>query len=319
MAHKLAVVREAGFSRFHGYERPLPELPAFWHCNQARCDPGYVLAHHAHRSVEIIYVISGSASWTVDGEPVALKGGDFFITRPGEVHGGVIGPRGLVNYAVGFDPKILPVPHASSPRRLATSRGDGDMVQAVSEACAADNHLSALDRRIIPGGHGCEAILSRLMHELDRCAADDERQRLLTVSMVQALLVELLVFVTRCSLRRNERQLPQRRSEAHDFSEILAWMATRVEHPPSLGETARRAGLSPAHFVVAFKRSTRQTPLEAMTLLRIEEAKRRLRARPRRAVTDIAIGLGFSSSQYFSLVFRKVVGCSPSQWQARSG
>jgi AraC-like DNA-binding protein len=312
---RLGATQEPGFERFHGYERPLPELPAFWHCNQAVCEPGFVLAQHAHRTVEIIYVIAGTAAWTVDGEPVALKGGDFFITRPGEVHGGRIGPRGLSNYAIGFDPKVLPLPSASAAKRLGARRGDGDVVAAVSEACAAGDRLAALDRRIIGGGHGCEAILSRLMGELDRCAADDPRERALTVSMVQALLVELLVFITRCSLRRQDRL--RGRSAPRDFSELVAWMGSRVEHPPSLAETARRAGLSPAHFVGAFKRATGQTPLEAMTGLRVEEAKRRLSSQPRRPVTDIAIDLGFSSSQYFSLVFRKVAGCTPSQWRSR--
>ncbi|MBA3708973.1 MAG: helix-turn-helix transcriptional regulator, partial [Planctomycetes bacterium] len=281
--------REPGFRQFHGYERPLPELPAFWHLNWAQCQPGYVLAQHAHATLEIIYVISGTASWTVDGAPVDLKRGDIFITRSGEVHGGRIGPRGLSNYAIGFDPRILPLPVARSPRRIAGG-GEGDVAQAMTEACAADDHLQALDRRIIGGGQGCEAILARLMAELDHCAADDARERALTVSMVQAILVELLVFITRCSLRRQDRL--QRPTEARDFSDIVAWMGTRVERPPSLGEAARRAGLSPAHFVVAFKRSTGETPLETMTRLRIEEAQRRLSDRPRAPVTDIAIDLG---------------------------
>jgi AraC-like DNA-binding protein len=33
------------------------------------------------------------------------------------------------------------------------------------------------------------------------------------------------------------------------------------------------------------------------------------------SVTRLAHELGFSSSQYFSVVFRRLKGCTPSQWR----
>jgi AraC family L-rhamnose operon regulatory protein RhaS len=79
----------------------------------------------------------------------------------------------------------------------------------------------------------------------------------------------------------------------------------------------RRAGLSASHFAEVFRRETGRTPLEYLTSARIEEATRRLLERPEASVTRIASELGFSSSQYFSTVFRRHVGCTPGEWRRR--
>jgi two-component system response regulator YesN len=69
-------------------------------------------------------------------------------------------------------------------------------------------------------------------------------------------------------------------------------------------------------FSVVFKRETGLTPLECVTKLRIEESMIRLRD-TRCSVTSIASALGFSSSQYFSMVFKKHKGCTPQQYRTR--
>ena len=46
---------------------------------------------------------------------------------------------------------------------------------------------------------------------------------------------------------------------------------------------------------------------------------RELLAGTKRTITDIAHGSGFSSSQYFSNVFRKYAGTTPSRFRSASG
>lgn len=48
--------------------------------------------------------------------------------------------------------------------------------------------------------------------------------------------------------------------------------------------------------------------------LRIEEAKRMMRENPDQKLTDVAFNVGFSSLSYFSSVFSKIEGVSPSVW-----
>ena len=66
-----------------------------------------------------------------------------------------------------------------------------------------------------------------------------------------------------------------------------------------------------------FKRAFGRTPLEHLTRLRVEAAAERLRSDPRASVTDVALDLGFCSSQYFAEVFKRVMGTTPRRWRER--
>ncbi len=79
-----------------------------------------------------------------------------------------------------------------------------------------------------------------------------------------------------------------------------------------------RAGLSTAHFTVVLRREIGATPPEYLTQRRIEAAGRAL-LEPGATITRVAHAFGFSTSQYFSLVFRKVQGCTPRDWRLRGG
>ncbi len=48
--------------------------------------------------------------------------------------------------------------------------------------------------------------------------------------------------------------------------------------------------------------------------LRLEEAKKMMRAHPDAKLKDIAYNVGFSSLPYFSSVFAKSEGVTPSAW-----
>jgi AraC-like DNA-binding protein len=87
-----------------------------------------------------------------------------------------------------------------------------------------------------------------------------------------------------------------------------------IDTPPSVAEMARTAGVSETSFRKRFKSEVGCSPLDYVTRRRIQEAKRLL-SEGGRSITDIAYELGFSSSQYFATVFKRVTGVSPSRYQ----
>ena len=79
-------------------------------------------------------------------------------------------------------------------------------------------------------------------------------------------------------------------------------------------DLARSVGISPRHFLRAFRQSFNSTPLQFIMELRIQEAKRRLTSTAE-GVTEVALACGFSHTQHFSTTFRKYVGTTPSEFR----
>jgi len=306
-----------GFTSYHGYDVPFDDFPAFTHINEAVCTPAHVLHPHAHPHYEFCYFHKGRAQWTCGTQRYQLGPGDFYISRPGEVHAGLPDPADPNhNFAVGFDPAQLPVGLPARPPAMAIAGSEVAVAFAEHQLLAQGD--AADFPRVIPGGQGAEITYRRILAELDQLDPAPSTARLLTRMMVQALLVDLLVWVTRLSinqLAQGGQAQPLAREPRADISALVSWLPSQVAAPPSLTAMASRVGLSPSHFAVAFKREVGKTPLEFITQLRIEEAARRLDGGA--SVTDAAFELGFSSSQYFSLVFKKQFGCTPSAWRGR--
>lgn len=286
-----------GYRYSHSWELPFPEFPALAHINEARCTANHILHPHRHHTLEVCYFHSGRATWTANGRSWRLGPGDFFLARPGELHHGLPDPRDPNhNFAIGFDPRHLRLPAAL------------DLDGAIEQLAAVDDRL-----RVVRGGFGAEIIFRRLLSECDGTVGADPLHRALTLAIVQALLVELLATICRCALTP---QVSSQRDPQHpSLADLEAWLDTRLADPPTVGEMARKVGLAPSHFTVLCRRAFGLAPLELLTSRRIAAARRLLRDDPQTPVTTIAFDLGFPSSQYFSAVFRRQTGVTPSAWR----
>ena len=82
----------------------------------------------------------------------------------------------------------------------------------------------------------------------------------------------------------------------------------------SLDRVAREVNISPNYFSAMFSQEVGQTFVEYLTGKRISEAKRMLRQTDKRS-SEIAFAVGYKDPHYFSFVFKKVSGCTPSEYR----
>lgn len=85
----------------------------------------------------------------------------------------------------------------------------------------------------------------------------------------------------------------------------------------SLNRVARKVNVSPNYFSAMFSQEVGQTFVEYLTNKRIGEAKRMLRHTDKRS-SEIAFAVGYKDPHYFSFVFKKVAGCTPSEYRRGS-
>jgi AraC-like DNA-binding protein len=94
----------------------------------------------------------------------------------------------------------------------------------------------------------------------------------------------------------------------------ISYMQQRHEQQISIPELAAMVNLSTSHFCALFKKVTDFPPLEYFTRLKIRRGCELLDA-THMSVKRIAEELGFSDSLYFSRVFRKIHGMSPTEYR----
>ncbi len=84
----------------------------------------------------------------------------------------------------------------------------------------------------------------------------------------------------------------------------------------SLPEVAGQAHLSPSHFCTVFSQETGKTFKEYLTEIRMQKARELLRTTALKSF-EIADKIGYSDPHYFSFVFRKHTGLSPTEFRWR--
>ena len=126
-------------------------------------------------------------------------------------------------------------------------------------------------------------------------------------------LYELLLVISECKgLSVSEHSL-----SAPDVSAAVQYISEHYHETVELSKLANLAGLSEGHFCRVFKAHTHMRPMEYIIHLKTERAKDLLMEKSRIPVSDIAKRLGYTSSAYFSKVFKDRVGVSPEEYRKR--
>jgi AraC-like DNA-binding protein len=265
----------------------VPSVTILGRYNYTRAMPG-LEAHRHPGAIEICYLVRGHQTYEVAGRRFSLRGGDVFLTFPGEKHGtgGEPEEKGLLYWVTLHAPTHTDCSLLGLP---------------IPESKALWTALRRLTRRHFPG-------TPEMKNRLD-AVTDLAHQRSSPLSRIAAThhLIGLLLAVLSSHAAAT---LPGR---GHRFEHVFSWIESHLESPHDLTVEclAKVAGISSSRFQAVFKQETGIPPAEFAMRARIAEASRRL-ARPGVDVTSVAFALGFSSSQYFASAFRRFTNMSPS-------
>ncbi|WPR70488.1 helix-turn-helix transcriptional regulator [Flavobacterium sp. NG2] len=87
---------------------------------------------------------------------------------------------------------------------------------------------------------------------------------------------------------------------------------------PSIEQLAEKMSVSQRYLSDTLKKETGKTTTEHLQLRLIDEAKNFL-LQPNKSISEVAYELGFEYPQYFSRLFKKKEGISPSEYQQKYG
>lgn len=198
---------------------------------------------------------------------------------------------------------VVHTPHHVRILAIPASRVSGWMQSEKQAAASRDLgrlHATGFKNILI------EQLLDRLWSE----AADDEETSLLQKDAVLLTLWGELLREARKPLNPIARGglAPWQTRRCTDF------LHEHVTENVGLEQLAALVGLSPFHFARAFKQSTGVPPHRYHLKARIEKAKALL-VTTDAPVTEIALDVGYESSQALARLFRREVGVSPSDYR----
>ena len=285
-----ATVKPSGEHRLRGCDIALPLVDAV---SAIHSHSALRIPWHSHRRFELIFVLEGATAYEFsDGRTVELAGGWFVVMPPRAVHRGVHDvrmPAKLCGVLLDLD---APGAWRNTPftaRDLDWMRG-----QFETHALAARPMSAELRRSVLALNRHVSVTGARA----DRSGA--AAVRLLTCGVI----LEAARHLTASRPAKAKRTVEN----------ALAHMQTHAHEPLRMSNLARAAGCSRARLFQLFKQTTGMAPNDYLQRLRVNNAREML-ADPARAITDIAFAAGFSSSQYFSNVFRKYTGVTPTQFR----
>jgi AraC family transcriptional regulator len=173
---------------------------------------------------------------------------------------------------------------------------------------AADGQFSADRLRLYRGFFHSPAIRSALRNLWALCDEEETPSRLLVRAAGCEILAELCRLSGAPFAPVNGGLAPGAKRRCLDL------MRARLSEDLSLDELAAEAKLSPFHFARMFKQSVGVPPRVYLTQLRMEKASELLQF-TELSVMEIALEVGYSSSQVLARIFTKYQHRSPSDYR----
>ncbi len=246
------------------------------------------LPAHSHKTAyEICYIAHGTVDWCVEDRVFEVDPGCVFLTVPGEQHGGlhdIMNPCELFWAQIEI-PKTEPLPGLT-----------------LEETVALTQKYANIEQRHFPGSAEVPVLFKRIVEE-HRNPSD------YSAIVVRTALIELMISVMRSyELQRQRCDTDFRHSKPIRLA--LQWIDQNLGYDLKINEIAEQVGLSTTVFYKRFYEEVHVTPGEYLTQRRIYQAKALL-ADPSQSITAIAHSLGYSSSQYFATIFKKITGVTP--------
>lgn len=250
---------------------------------------------HGHEDFyELVAVISGSAVHIVDGERSEISKGDVFVIGKSIIHG-FEEPHNFRICNIMYRPDAL----FSGEQDIRQLPGFHALFLLEPYFSSTQHYQSRL--RLSPADFAqIEPLLTLAESEY---RSDNPGRKTMVMSVVRQLAV-MLSRMYDC---------PAKSREIKGIAEAAAFMEQSYAQDITIGDVIRHSHYSQRHFIRLFSSAYGVTPQKYLMNVRIRHACTMLRE-SRLSVTEVAMRCGFSDSNYFSRIFKKHTGYSPSEF-----
>lgn len=262
-----------------------------------RQEPQQPIGLHTHEFCEVVVITGGSGQHVTGENTYDLNAGDTFIIGGSRPH----------DYRNLDDLRLINV--LFEPERLPWTMGDlksvpGYHVLFTLEPAFRERHRFDSRLRLSPMdlAHTIE-LIDQMEREL---AAKKPGYRMMAITS----FLQLSTFLSRVYDQSRDNRSRSLLQIAAAISHIERYYTETI----TLDQLVEISQMSRRNFLRTFESAMGHPPIQYLIQLRIRKACERLRTE-RTSVTEIAMSVGFTDSNYFSRKFREVIGASPRDYK----
>jgi YesN/AraC family two-component response regulator len=246
--------------------------------------------YHCHEDfIELSFIISGSVDYLIDMENYTLKKGQVLISNPGLYH------KELFN-------------ENTSCRELHIGITNVNIFNSSKK-----NYIDIGDKNILTLTNYKDEIL-KVCNEI----IDEQRNHKQTSPfMLKSLVMKLLILLH----REINEEIPNLNSQEFSFKSrekkslveaITKYLTNNYIEDISLYTLSKNMYLSPVYISKIFKELMGDSPINYLIRIRLSKAKELLQ-KSNLSIKEISEAVGYKDPYYFSKLYKKYYGISPSK------
>lgn len=250
------------------------------------------IEEHYHEFPKIVVLLSGKASYLIEGCNYELKPYDILLIHQNDIH------RPQVDLSLPYERYILWV----NPTFLhAYDETSGALLSCFQIASKNRQHLLRLD----------EESRSLFLSHLNALQKELTSEEFGSQLMANSLLFQLLIQVNRALLSDHHSTPSYQSDERIQF--LIQYIREHLDQPLSIPSLAELIYVSPSYLMHLFRQETGMSLHQYITRKRIQLAS--LRLKEGISATEVCFSCGFQDYSTFSRAFRKIFHTSPSQYR----
>ncbi|MDO4337021.1 MAG: AraC family transcriptional regulator [Eubacteriales bacterium] len=252
--------------------------------------PRYVMSYHWHVEYEIIRILTGTLTVTLDEKSFTATAGDVIFVHSGILHSGI--PKDCVYQCIVFDVNTFLKQNTVCA---------GYMQRIIHQELMIFHHFTEKYPEILQ-------VINSIFESIQKKQDGYEM-----VVIGQFYHFFGLVFGNHYYLdgvtkaRRDYKRILQ-------LKQVLEFIEHNYASPLTLQQLSASVSMSPKYFCRFFSEMTHQTPMDYLNRQRIEQACYQLSTTDD-SITEIAYRNGFNDLSYFIRTFKKYKGMTPGKYK----
>lgn len=257
------------------------------------------LKKEASKALRFYYVVDGKFEWMIGQQQHILYPGDLAIILPGQVFGG--------------EKDFLDIGTVMWLHIQLTQLDDSGKMVMGKWSNLSDSETRTIGKILTLNSSPVLSKLTQAGVILQNMQQEVLNQEIGYATRINQLIDELFILIARQFTRQNN----SRRDFPQTFMKLEQTLRDNLSHQWTVEEMAALVGLGTTAFSEKVKNFTGFSPLNYLINIRISEALKLLK-RQDVNVTDIALDIGFYSSQHFATTFKKLTGYTPSEFRKKN-